>query len=94
MQTIYTTSYRLGVREKIVDLNAYRRELEQQMDEPAEDIEVEPLLWARESRRSQEHQPRTHRRVRQAAGVSAWVMDICASASVLAMTAAFTLHIL
>ena len=32
MQTIYTTSYRLGMREKIVDLNAYRRQLEQSME--------------------------------------------------------------
>ena len=91
MQTIYTTSCRLGVREKIVDLNAYRRELEQSMEEPAEEIEVEPLLWARE--REQE-EPRPQRRSHRAARASAWALDICASAGVLAMTAAFTLHIL
>lgn len=91
MQTIYTTSYRLGVRDNIIDLNAYRRQLEQSMEEPAEDIEVEPLLWARE--REQE-EVRPQRRTHRAAGVSAWVMDICASAGVLAMTVAFTMQIL
>ena len=91
MQTIYTTSCRLGVREKIVDLNAYRRTLEQSMEAPAEELEVEPLLWARQSR--QPAQPR-YPRARRAAGVGAWVMDICASAGVLAMTAAFTLAVL
>ena len=92
MQTIYTTSCRLGVREKIVDLNAYRRTLAQSMDESMEEIEVEPLLWARES--VQSPAPARYPRARRAAGVSAWIMDICASAGVLAMTAAFTLAIL
>lgn len=93
MQTIYTTSCRLGVREKIVDLNAYRRQLEQSMEVPEEKIEVEPLLWAREDRQAEE-QPRNFRRTRRAAGVSAWLMDICASAGVLAMTLVFTVTIL
>ena len=93
MQTIYTTSYRLGMREKIVDLNAYRLQLEQSMEAPEEDIEVEPLLWAREEKSGcEEVRPRS--RGRRAAGVSAWLMDICASAGVLAMTLAFTVTIL
>ena len=93
MQTIYTTSCRLGVREKIVDLNAYRRQLEQSMEPPEEEIEVEPLLWAREAR-SESEDIRPVRRSRRVARASAWVMDICASAGVLAMTAAFTLQVL
>ena len=44
MQTIYTTSYRLGMREKIVDLNAYRRQLEQSMEADEEEIEVEIVV--------------------------------------------------
>ena len=44
MQTIYTTSYRLGVRDNIVDLNAYRRQLGLEIEQPEEDIELEPLL--------------------------------------------------
>jgi len=94
MQTIYTTSYRLGVRDNIIDLNAYRRQLEQQAQQPEDDIEMEPLLWAREERRQPEEQPRSFRRVRRCAGVGAWLMDICASAGVLAMTVAFTVSIL
>ena len=93
MQTIYTTSCRLGVREKIVDLNAYRRQLEQSMDAPEEDIEVEPLLWAREEKVESEDS-RPQRRSHRAARAGAWVMDICASAGVLAMTLAFTVTIL
>ena len=93
MQTIYTTSCRLGVREKIVDLNAYRRQLEQSMEAPEEEIEVEPLLWARETP-SEAEDIRPMRRSRRAARAGAWVMDICASAGVLAMTAAFTLQVL
>ena len=54
MQTIYTTSYRLGVRDNIIDLNAYRRQLEQSTRQPEEEIEVEPLLWAREARQREE----------------------------------------
>ena len=94
MQTIYTTSYRLGVRDNIVDLNAYRRQLGLEIEQPEEDIELEPLLWAREAPRQEEEQPRSFRRARRAAGVSAWLMDICASAGVLAMTLAFTVSIL
>ena len=93
MQTIYTTSYRLGVRDNIIDLNAYRRQMEQSMEEPEEEIEVEPLLWSREKRQKEE-EVRPNRRARRAAGVSAWLMDVCASAGVLAMTVAFTVHIL
>lgn len=91
MQTIYTTSYRLGVRDNIIDLNAYRRQLEQNMEEPAEDIEVEPLLWAREEC---QEASRPLRRSQRAARAGAWMMDICASAGVLAMTLAFTVTIL
>ena len=93
MQTIYTTSYRLGMREKIVDLNAYRRQLEQSMEADEEEIEVEPLLWAREDKPACEDS-RPVRRNRRAARAGAWVMDICASAGVLAMTLAFTVTIL
>lgn len=93
MQTIYTTSYRLGVRDNIIDLNAYRRQLEQSTRQPEEEIEVEPLLWAREAQQREE-QPVSFRRTRRAAGVSAWIMDVCASAGVLAMTAVFTMAIL
>ena len=93
MQTIYTTSYRLGMREKIVDLNAYRRQLEQSMDEHEEDIEVEPLVWAREDKTVCEEM-RPQRRSRRAARAGAWVMDICASAGVLARTLAFTVSVL
>lgn len=93
MQTIYTTSYRLGVRDNVIDLNAYRRALGQCVEQPAEEIEVEPLLWARE-REQQEEAVRPQRRAHRAARASAWVMDICASAGVLAMTVAFTMHIL
>ena len=93
MQTIYTTSYRLGMREKIVDLNAYRRQLEQSMEADEEEIEVAPLLWAREAR-SESEDIRPVRRSRRVARASAWVMDICASAGVLAMTAVFSLQIL
>lgn len=88
MQTIYTTSYRLGVREKVVDLNAYRRLLEQPEEEPREDLEVSPLLWEREDR------PGQRPPLRRAARFGAWALDICASAGVLAMTLAFTVHIL
>lgn len=90
MQTIYTTSYRLGVRDNVIDLNAYRRSLEQAVEEPEEEIEVEPLLWATQ----QEERPVRRSRVRRAASVSAWAMDIMASAGVLAMTLAFTVTIL
>ena len=48
MQTIYTTSYRLGVRDNVIDLNEYRRRLEQTAEQPEEDLEMNPLLWARE----------------------------------------------
>ena len=78
MQTIYTTSYRLGVRDNVIDLNEYRRRLEQTVEQPEEDLEVNPLLWARES----ESAPRPRSRARRAAGISAWVMDIMASAGV------------
>ena len=88
MQTIYTTSHRLGIRDNVIDLNAYRRRMEGEKQETAEDLEVNPLLWAREER------PVRRRRVSRAAHISAWLLDICASAGVLAMTAAFTLQIL
>ena len=88
MQTIYTTSYRLGVRDNVIDFNEYRRRLGQTVEQPEEDLEVEPLLWASEK----ESAPRS--RVRRAAGISAWVMDIMASAGVLAMTLAFTVTVL
>ena len=91
MQTIYTTSYRLGVRDNIIDLNAYRRQLEQSMEQPEEEIEVEPLLWSSERERAEE---RPRRRTHRAARAGAWLMDVCASAGVLAMTVAFTMHIL
>lgn len=89
MQTIYTTSYRLGIRtDNIIDLNEYRRKLGQVVEPPAEEIEVNPLLWARERK---EKVPRPQHR---GMSISAWVLDICASAGVLAMTIAFTMHIL
>ena len=91
MQTIYTTSYRLGVRDNIIDLNAYRRQLEQSMEQPEEEIEVEPLLWSSERERTEE---RPQRRSHRAARAGAWLMDVCASAGVLAMTVAFTMHVL
>ena len=87
MQTIYTTSYRLGIRDNVVDLNAYRRRMEEQRQEDTEDLEVNPLLWAREERP-------VRRRASRAAGISAWLLDICASAGVVAMTAAFTVSVL
>ncbi len=90
MQTIYTTSYRLGVRDNVIDFNEYRRRLEQTVEQPEEDLEVNPLLWARES----ESAPRPRSRARRVAGISAWVMDIMASAGVLAMTLAFTVTVL
>ena len=89
MQTIYTTSYRLGVRDNVIDLNAYRRSLEMCAEEP-EEIEVEPLLWATQ----QEERPVRRSRARRAASVGAWAMDIMASAGVLAMTMVFTMAIL
>ena len=89
MQTIYTTSYRLGVRDNVIDLNAYRRSLEMRAEEP-EEIEVEPLLWATQ----QEERPVRRSRARRAASVGAWAMDIMASAGVLAMTMVFTMAIL
>ena len=90
MQTIYTTSYRLGVRDNVIDLNEYRRRLEQTVEQPEEDLEMNPLLWARES----EETPRSRSRARRAAGIGAWAMDIMASAGVLAMTLAFTVTVL
>ncbi|MBQ8801148.1 MAG: hypothetical protein IJZ52_02525 [Clostridium sp.] len=90
MQTIYTTSYRLGVRDNVIDLNAYRRSLEMSVEEPEEEIEVEPLLWATQ----QEERPVRRSRARRAASVSAWAMDIMASAGVLAMTMVFTMAVL
>lgn len=91
MQTIYTTSYRLGVRcDNVIDLNEYRRKLGQLTEEPSQpEIEVEPLLWAREKG---EDAPAP--RPRRALSAGAWLLDICASAGVLAMTLAFTVHIL
>ena len=89
MQTIYTTSYRLGVRDNVIDLNAYRRSLEMRAEEP-EEIEVEPLLWATQ----QEERPVRRSRARRAASAGAWAMDIMASAGVLAMTMVFTMAIL
>ena len=91
MQTIYTTSYRLGVRDNVIDLNEYRRRMEQTVERSEEDLEMNPLLWAREEARPA---PRTHSRARRAAGIGAWCMDIMASAGVLAMTLAFTVSIL
>ena len=90
MQTIYTTSYRLGVRDNVIDLSEYRRRLEQTAEQPEEDLEMNPLLWARE----REEAPRPRSRARRAAGISAWFMDIMASAGVLAMTLAFTVSVL
>ena len=90
MQTIYTTSYRLGVRDNVIDFNEYRRRLGQTVEQPEEDLEVEPLLWASEK----ESAPRPRSHARRAAGISAWVMDIMASAGVLAMTLAFTVTVL
>ena len=90
MQTIYTTSYRLGVRDNVIDLNAYRRSLEQAVEQTEEDLEVEPLLWSTE----REQRPVRYPRARRAAGVSAWIMDVMASAGVLAMTLAFTVTVL
>ena len=89
MQTIYTTSYRLGVRDNVIDLNAYRRRMEMRVEEP-EEIEVEPLLWATQ----QEERPVRRSRARRAASGSAWAMDIMASAGVLAMTMVFTMAVL
>ena len=89
MQTIYTTSYRLGVRDNVIDFNEYRRRLEQPAQQE-EDLEMNPLLWASEKIEA----PRPRSRARRAAGVSAWVMDIMASAGVLAMTLAFTVTVL
>ena len=90
MQTIYTTSYRLGVRDNVIDLNAYRRCLEMSVEEPEEEIEVEPLLWATQ----QEERPVRRSRARRAASAGAWAMDIMASAGVLAMTMVFTMAVL
>ena len=90
MQTIYTTSYRLGVRDNVIDLNAYRRSLEQTVEQTEEELEVEPLLWATE----REGRPVCRSRARRAASAGAWAMDIMASAGVLAMTMAFTMAIL
>ena len=42
MQTIYTTSYRLGVRDNVIDFNEYRRRLEQTVEQPEEELEVNP----------------------------------------------------
>lgn len=90
MQTIYTTSYRLGVRDNVIDLNAYRRGLGQTVEQTEEELEVEPLLWATE----REGRPVRRSRARRAASAGAWAMDIMASAGVLAMTMAFTMAIL
>ena len=90
MQTIYTTSYRLGVRDNVIDLSEYRRRLEQTVEQPEEDLEMNPLLWARE----REEAPRLRSRAGRAAGIGAWCMDIMASAGVLAMTLAFTVSVL
>lgn len=92
MQTIYTISYRLGVRDNVIDLNEYRRRLEQTAERSEEELEMNPLLWAREPQ--QVSDPRPHSRVRRAAGIGAWCMDIMASAGVLAMTLAFTMSVL
>ena len=88
MQTIYTTSYRLGIRDNVIDLDAYRRRVEGERQEKTEELEVSPLLWAREER------PVRRPRASRAAGISAWLLDICASAGVVAMTAAFTVSVL
>ena len=88
MQTIYTTSYRLGIRDNVVDLDAYRRRVEGERQEKTEELEVSPLLWAREKRSVR------RRRASRAVGISAWLLDICASAGVVAMTAAFTVSVL
>ena len=90
MQTIYTTSYRLGVRDNVIDLNAYRRSLEMSVEEPEEEIEVEPLLWATQ----QEERPVRRSRARRVASAGARAMDIMASAGVLAMTMVFTMAVL
>ena len=90
MQTIYTTSCRLGIRtDNVIDLNAYRRARGLTVQEPAPvEVEVEPLLWSREGEKP------APRRARKAMSLSAWMLDICASAGVLAMTVAFTMQIL
>ena len=90
MQTIYTTSCRLGIRtNNVIDLNDYRRARGLIVEEPeAPQVEVEPLLWSRESGTP------APRRTRKAMSLSAWLLDICASAGVLAMTVAFTMQIL
>ena len=95
MQTIYTTSSCLAARSKIVDLSEYRRRMDDSAEQSREDLEVSPLLWDRErSARREPAADKTFRRTRRAAGVSAWFLDICASAGVLAMTLAFTVTIL
>ena len=94
MQTIYTTSSCLAARSKIVDLSEYRRRMDDRAEQPCEELEVSPLLWAHERPARRESADNAFRRTRRAAGVSAWLLDICASAGVLAMTVVFTLQVL
>ena len=98
MQTIYTTSSCLAARNKIIDLNEYRRSMELCVEEPAEDIEIAPLLWDRvhseDAARWDETRSPSRPRVRRVAGIGAWMLDICASVGVLAMTVVFTMQIL
>ena len=94
MQTIYYTTNSFVRREgNVIDLNEYRRRMEQ--DNICKAREEEPLpcpiheIFPGASRMLTPEQLRRRRRVRQA-----WTLDICASLGVVIMTAAFTVRVL
>ena len=103
MQTIYyTTNNFVRHRENLIDLEEYRRRLSMAQagslaPQPRENYELQenweeqeqPALRLLTLSREEARACRRERRERRA-----MVLDLCASASVLVMTLAFTLHIL
>lgn len=99
MQTMYyTTRNFIRHESNVVDLGEYRRRLElaqsslapDWLEQPVDQTPVAPLRLVRDGREVvPPHVRRSARRAKQA-----WFLDICASLSVVAMTAALTLTVL
>ncbi len=97
METIYrTTKHFIRHQGNVVDLEEYRRKLalaqNTSLAPRPEDVPVRPCLHLVPDREhSFSELPRPRRRTKHDLG---WLVDIWASLSVVAMTAAFTLEIL
>ena len=93
MQTIYYTTNSFVRREgNVIDLADYRRRQQQadfcEAEETAPPCPVHEIFPGAQNMLTPE-QKRRRRRVRQA-----WTLDVCASLSIVIMTAAFTVQVL